>query len=229
MSKKLIRVLIIAFILVIFWFIFQYLQEKNLEEEQLELKPSGAPVVVTVFYEVLCPDSKNFVVKQLTTAYKSLPHLVDISYVPYGKAKTVVNKDGSLDFECQHGPIECEGNIVHACTVEMIPDPTLRLNMIACMIMDNMLPKDSFHRCAKEYDVEEIKSRKIIECTESPHGKELLKVYGEQTSALRPKISFIPTVLLDGSQRNQAAILKNLKQQVCEILTNRGTPPDVCT
>lgn len=31
MSKKLIRVLIIAFILVIFWLIFQYMQEMKLE------------------------------------------------------------------------------------------------------------------------------------------------------------------------------------------------------
>lgn len=186
-------------------------------------------MVVTVFYETLCPDSKNFFVKQLTSTYKKLPHLVDVSYVPYGKAKTIVNKDGSLDFECQHGPIECEGNIVHSCTVEVVTDPTTRLNLVACMITDNMLPKDSFHRCAKEYALDETESRKIIACAESPHGKELLKVYGEQTAALRPRVSFIPTVLLDGSQRNQAAILKNLKQEICEILTNRGNPPDVCT
>ncbi|XP_063702134.1 GILT-like protein 1 [Culicoides brevitarsis] len=229
MSKKLIRVLIIAFILVIFWLIFQYMQEKQFEEEQLDFKPAGAPVVVTVFYEVLCPDSKNFVVKQLSTAYKKLPHLVDIAYVPYGKAITRVTKDGSLEFDCQHGPIECEGNIVHACTVDVIADPTMRINLVACMIADNMLPKDSFHRCAKEFGVHETESTKIIACSESPHGKELLKVYGEQTAALRPKISFIPTVLLDGSQRSQAAILKNLKQEICEVLTNRGTPPEVCT
>lgn len=153
-----------------------------LQEEQLQLKPSGEPVVITVFYETLCPDSKNFVVKQLTNTYKKLPHLVDISYVPFGKAKTIVNKDGSLDFECQHGPIECEGNIVHACTVENIQDPTLRLNLISCMITDNMLPKDAFHRCAREYSVDDTESRKIISCSESPHGKELLKVYGEQVS-----------------------------------------------
>lgn len=194
----------------------------------LDLKPSGAPVVVTIFYEALCPDSKNFIVKQLVHTYEKLPHLVEVTYVPYGKAKTIVNQDGSLSFECQHGHIECEANIVHACVIDVIKEPVTRLNMISCMIKNNMIPKDAFHRCAKEYKIDENDSQKIITCSENPHGKELLKVYGEQTDALRPKVSFIPTVSLDGSLRVQALILKDLMHEVCEVLSNHGPQPDAC-
>lgn len=43
-----------------------------------------------VFYEALCPDSKNFIVKQLEPAFVRAPHLIDIQFVPYGKASVSV-------------------------------------------------------------------------------------------------------------------------------------------
>lgn len=190
------------------------------------MRPSEEPVVVTVYYEALCPDSRNFVVRQLVPTFQKLPHLIDVAYVPYGKATTSENKDGSLSFECQHGPIECEANIIHACVVEILHDAVKKLNMISCMIHDNMIPKDAFDRCAKENSIEDVD--KIKNCYSNPHGAELLKVHGEQTHALRPKVSFIPTITLDGAQRRQADVLKNLKAEVCAVLAGKGPPPDAC-
>lgn len=54
------------------------------------IRPSGAPVLVTVYYEALCPDSKNFILKQLQSTYHKAPELIEIQFVPYGKA--TVNK-----------------------------------------------------------------------------------------------------------------------------------------
>lgn len=45
------------------------------------------PVVISVFYEALCPDSRSFFTKQLLPTFEKLPHLVQINLVPYGKAK----------------------------------------------------------------------------------------------------------------------------------------------
>lgn len=228
-SKKLTtRLLAVLAFLGLVWILLQYYQEKTGFEHELELRPSEAPVVVQVYYEALCPDSKNFIVRQLVPTYQKIPHLVDLMYVPYGKATTKTNADGSLAFECQHGPIECEANIVHACTIEHVHEAAKRLHVIACMIKDNMIPKDAFDKCAKELDIEEVDVQKIRECNESPHGAELLKVYGQQTDALRPKISFIPTVTLDGDQRRQASVLKDLKGEVCAVLAGHGPMPDAC-
>jgi interferon, gamma-inducible protein 30 len=147
--------------------------------------PSGIPVLVMVFYEALCPDSKNFIIRQLVPTFHKASHLIDIQLVPYGKATTSTNSDGSLAFECQHGPIECEANIIHACCLEAIHDAHVRLNMISCMIRDNVLPKDVFYKCGKEnaVDVESIQK-----CFDTPHGAELLKIHGEATNSLRPKV-----------------------------------------
>lgn len=44
-------------------------------------------VPVTVYYESLCPDSKAFIVEQLTPVVRSpLGKYVDLMLVPYGKS-----------------------------------------------------------------------------------------------------------------------------------------------
>lgn len=50
-------------------------------------RSAGAPVIVMVFYEALCPDSKHFIMKQLQYAFYKAPALIDFQLVPYGKAK----------------------------------------------------------------------------------------------------------------------------------------------
>lgn len=57
--------------------------------------------------------------------------------------QTTVNRDGSLAFECQHGPTECDANIYHACSIEAIQEPKVLLDMVACMIKDNVQPKQA--------------------------------------------------------------------------------------
>lgn len=109
-------------------------------------QPSGAPVMIAVYYEALCPDSRFFVTKQLQTTFQRAPSLIAIEYIPYGKATTSTNPDGSLQFECQHGKAECDANIVHACTIEAISDPTIRLEAIACMITNNANALDALNR-----------------------------------------------------------------------------------
>lgn len=64
-------------------------------QDQLEFaKAKGSPVLVSVFYEALCPDSKGFMVNQLVPAYRKIPNLIEIEFFPYGKAKTQTLPDG---------------------------------------------------------------------------------------------------------------------------------------
>lgn len=109
-------------------------------------QPSGAPVMVAVFYEALCPDSRFFISKQLQKTFQRAPSLIAIEYVPYGKATTSTNPDGSLQFECQHGKAECDANIAHACAIEAISDPSVKLDAIECMISNNANAMDALNR-----------------------------------------------------------------------------------
>ncbi|KFB53718.1 AGAP009747-PA-like protein [Anopheles sinensis] len=230
-QKRQLRLIYLVILIIVLVLIYKsFTMPKAAEDGDLAsgdtmLQPSGAPVQVFVFYETLCPDSKNFVLRQLVPAFERAQELMKIEFIPYGKATTRTKADGSLLFDCQHGPIECEGNIIHACVVEAVHDPHKQLAMVACMIRDNLIPRDAFIGCAKQHGVE-IES--IQKCYDSPHGEELLKIHGEATHALRPAVSFIPTVTLDGAQNDQKAILKDLFGSVCQVVAGRGPKPDVC-
>lgn len=46
---------------------------------------------IGVYYEALCPDSRNFILQHLVPSFDKAPNSFDIDFVPYGKAK-VTNK-----------------------------------------------------------------------------------------------------------------------------------------
>ena len=46
-------------------------------------------------------------------------------------------------FQCQHGPTECMGNKVHACSIKHIKDDRILTDYIYCMIEDNYDPKEA--------------------------------------------------------------------------------------
>ena len=54
-----------------------------------------------------------------------------------------------LTFDCQHGPVECEGNIYHACAEAHILSRARAVEMAACMINDNMDPEAAARTCAQ--------------------------------------------------------------------------------
>lgn len=57
-----------------------------------------------------------------------------------------MNQDGSLRFECQHGQVECNANMYHACVIEAIDEPKVLLDVITCMIRDNSKPKEAMQK-----------------------------------------------------------------------------------
>ncbi|CAD7085528.1 unnamed protein product [Hermetia illucens] len=221
------RFLFVIVAVLIIWQVMRFLPQFLFgPPEDLIIRHPGAPVMVMVYYEALCPDSKNFIVKQLQATYRRAPELMEVQFIPYGKASTHVQPDGSLRFECQHGPMECQANIYHACAIEAIEDARARIDVVACMIRDNQAAKEAMQKCTREYKVEN--SELIQKCYESPHGAELLKLHGDATNSLRPRMSFVPTITLDGSQGRQASILKDLFTEVCKVAAGRGPLPDVC-
>lgn len=68
----------------------------------------------------------------------------------------------------------------------------------------------------------------IQNCFESYRGVDLLKVIGESTNSLRPPITFIPTITIDGSQGRQESILKDLLSEVCKAAGDSREVKDIC-
>ncbi|XP_044741637.1 GILT-like protein 2 [Chrysoperla carnea] len=193
--------------------------EKTVERKPIihEVTDDGdvsAPVLITVYYEALCPDSKSFVTKQLLPAYEKGARIMDVDLVPYGKATTKIIDD-RYEFECQHSYEECEANKVHACVIYYIPKTLERIRYVSCMIQSSSKPIQAGHDCAKQLYID---YHPIKHCAQSEKGSELLKKHGDQTQAVRPKITFIPTVTVDNSSdiSSLPALLKDLFGEVCK-------------
>ncbi|XP_068245445.1 gamma-interferon-inducible lysosomal thiol reductase-like isoform X2 [Palaemon carinicauda] len=159
--------------------------------QEVEVNP---PMNVAVYYEALCPDSRHFVMKQLTPAFKKLNDIIDLHLVPYGKASTM-EKNGKFTFECQHGPLECQANMVHACVTNIFKDQTKQLSIVHCMIDKNMQPLVAGQKCVENHKE---KWADVENCINSDHGANILKHMGDMTHSLKPKASFIPTITIDG-------------------------------
>ncbi|BES89978.1 gamma-interferon inducible lysosomal thiol reductase [Nesidiocoris tenuis] len=182
-------------------------------------------VYVDVYYESLCPDSRSFFMNELLPTVHKLGDVLFVNLVPYGRAETII-KGEDIEFICQHGPKECLGNKFHACIIQNTKSNNqLSVNVTGCLFEDYFQPQAE--RCCKKFGVpwEDVKS-----CVYGSEGTQLLKVHGDLTNRLLP-IDFIPTVALNqvtGSKNYQAAILKNLANEVCRILERSSINLSAC-
>ncbi|KAG0720505.1 Gamma-interferon-inducible lysosomal thiol reductase [Chionoecetes opilio] len=229
-GRLLIRFIILVLIVVLGWKIWEYTDLPSPEappgyqghgKEAMDAA-SPPPLQVVVYYEALCPDSRYFILKQLKPAYDKLHDIITVSFVPYGKAQTV-EKDGKCTFTCQHGPVECRANMVHACVTSVFREEAKQLDIVSCMIDKNEQPMKAGLKCVERFG-EAWDS--VERCVESEKGGSIMKHMGDMTHSLRPKVSFIPTVEIDGSLSEQSHIQQDLHKVLCRRY--RGPTPPSC-
>merc|ERR1711911_205113 len=92
-------------------------------------------VLMNVYYESLCPDSLQFLVNQLGPQYESLSSIMDVRLIPFGKARFRARKDAGYTFDCQHGPRECQGNMMHPFESRSQLSNVLLLQCIIILVM----------------------------------------------------------------------------------------------
>ena len=97
-------------------------RQKSFKEIQKQRIKNGDELVkINVYYESLCPDSKNFITQQLGPVYQKFKKYLRVELRPYGNANTTwqawrdpKKEGGRWGFECQHEKSECIGNLLHA-------------------------------------------------------------------------------------------------------------------
>jgi interferon gamma-inducible protein 30 len=183
-------------------------------------------ISVDVYYEALCPDSRQFIVHQLNPSWDSLHEIMDLSLIPYGKASSKKTGDGSYEFECQHGPPECEANKFHACVVKQYHNK-ISVPVISCLMEHNRDTRGSLQKCTKNFP--SVNPQEIVECADGEEGNKLLYLFGELTHDLSPAVYFIPTIEIEKGQSRFKNALKDLKKQVCEEYQQKfGSPFKNC-
>ncbi|XP_026732252.1 gamma-interferon-inducible lysosomal thiol reductase-like [Trichoplusia ni] len=175
-------------------------------------------VEIKVYYETLCPFSMLFFTSQLKPAVARLGSHLDVHLIPYGHAKTNAVHD-TYKFDCQHGQPECFGNLIQACAIDVLNDTTRAVNFNTCLMRSFYRSTDYQYLVSVFYwcgYIEKVNVRKMKKCLNSKRGPILLKEYGDETTALQ--LSYVPYVLINGSEDYQDQASSDLIGTVCRML-----------
>ena len=96
-----------------------------------------AEVSIKIYYESLCPYSRQYIIDQLYPTYNSdLGKYLAVELFPIALHYTP-DGDGGWNFECQHGNNECIGNQYQVCLIEQIQEKSVQIAALNCILDDS--------------------------------------------------------------------------------------------
>ncbi|XP_058796077.1 GILT-like protein 1 [Phymastichus coffea] len=192
----------------------------------------NAVVNVDIYYESLCPDSIYFITKELAPVYDELKSFMRVNLVPFGKASWVLgDRRRPTEFQCQHGPSECYGNKAQACALYAIQQSTTgeqqqhqSVKVVNC-IMSSRYPARATAQCAQDNGLSQQSLDVLKNCMRGDLGDQLLINMGERTKAFESRISFVPSIAINGVKNPSA--FRNFARVVCNEIP-QDQRPEVC-
>nr|XP_027205503.1 gamma-interferon-inducible lysosomal thiol reductase-like [Dermatophagoides pteronyssinus] len=186
---------------------------------------------ISLYYETLCPDSRNFFRNQLYPTYEKLNRYMDVELVPFGNANVSYPRhDNKPVFRCQHGPKECYGNRVQSCTIEMLKNTDLSIRFVHCMFdqKDWLETSQTSRRCAEQMQLD---WPKISSCADGSEGERLLIANSLKTFNLNPEHTYVPWIVIDKNHtaQMQTNAETNLLGYLCEHNFNHEPQIDQCS
>ncbi|GAB0100420.1 GILT [Sergentomyia squamirostris] len=182
-----------------------------------KLSSCEARVHVTVYYESLCRDSINFITNQLYPNVQDpgLRDYIDVLFVPFGKSSSSNNGE-TVEFECQHGVPECEGNRLQSCVLNLLEGKQPeQVNFVACQM--NLRAESTGRVCATSSDVD---WNAVQQCYNTGLGTELQLDAEKVTNTILPKTNFVPTIVYNHvfDRTLHQRSLSDFRGTVCEVL-----------
>ncbi|CAJ0959663.1 unnamed protein product, partial [Mesorhabditis belari] len=176
--------------------------------------PIGNTVKLDVYMEAQCPDTSRFVHKQLMKAWEKLgtSGRVEWTIIPFGKARCT-EKGGDFECQCQHGSNECILNQLMNCVIEKTVYPEKFIPIVNCIQGERNL-ESATDKCLTEK--EGLDQKLMKECASGSKGRRLLALAGARTVALRPPLTFVPWIVIDGERVADA--LYDLTDNLCKKL-----------
>jgi len=214
MTRKLLFVSILAFILCL-----QF--HPSLTKISSSKKGQEDLLTIQVYYESLCPDSKNFIVQQLYPTYQKLGKYLRIDFKPFGNAEFKPDGTGGWTFTCQHGNNECIGNLYQACLLDglngwMPSDNRIQVEAVNCIMSDDN-PHLATEKCMENLMINQPSYELVDFCHSTNPGENLLHNYGVETAQLNPQHYFIPWITFDNvwNKNEFEAALADLESFLC--------------
>ncbi|NXY20514.1 GILT reductase, partial [Atrichornis clamosus] len=208
--------------------------------------PAAAPVELSLYYESLCPACREFLVLELFPTWLLLPaEMLNITLVPYGNAQER-NVSGKWNFQCQHGPEECLGNMIEACLMHEAKNFSTYFPVIFCLesgssVTQNLdavrpcprlscpflgdipvpltVPCVPFARQCLQIYAPELDRGRIAACVQGDTGVALMHRNAQLTEALDPPHQYVPWIVVNGKHTDelQAQAEASLLGLVCHL------------
>ena len=182
-------------------------------------------VQVALYYEAQCPGCRQTITTSFAHAYgkSGFLDMADITFVPYGNAsETGPDSNGDYSYTCQHGPTECQYNLIESCGLNLIENPMDQFNFINC-IENNDDSRSStdydsvLDKCANQADVAS-QTAAITSCYKGSMGNGYEHAMATKTNALNPAHTYVPYVTGKNgvhSDTIQDAVQRSLFLYVC--------------
>ncbi|KAF2896205.1 hypothetical protein ILUMI_09964 [Ignelater luminosus] len=187
---------------------------------------SGDGLMVTLFYESLCPGCQEFITKQLYPAYPKLEAYITLDLVPYGNIQRTY-QNGTWEFECQHGPKECTINKLEACGLAKSEDMGHKLEFVYCVesSAENQADVNTIAKCASKIGLPD---SEILQCALGQEGNTLLGLLGDKQNLIAPNHKYVPWLEFNYKHDEKTCedALTNFLKTVCTLLNDK---PDVCS
>jgi len=178
-------------------------------------------VKLEIHYETLCPYCSELIGTSLQPIWKDpdFSERIEISMFPAGNVLAVPIKEVSDGFrffhpelenqgfghvfQCQHGEQECLGNMVQACVIKLLENPSDYLPFLFCMespSQESSVEKTAFE-CLKE---SKISPDEILNCTQSPSANSMMFAISNYSNSLTPQRQYVPWVTINGDHQEEA-------------------------
>uniref|UniRef100_A0A4Y0BHE0 Gamma-interferon-inducible lysosomal thiol reductase n=1 Tax=Anopheles funestus TaxID=62324 RepID=A0A4Y0BHE0_ANOFN len=145
---------------------------------------------VTIYYEALCSDSMVFFTHQLYPCWLRHENEMKLRLVPFGKAWVEEQPNEPPKFHCQHGPQECQLNVLHGCILNKMPLKKA-FPVVACL-MKNF--NTNFDQCIEEHASYK---NAVVKCSQGQLGVNLFKKFANETDNVHRPLPFVPSIVGD--------------------------------
>merc|ERR1712107_145182 len=155
----------------------------------------AAEVDITIYYEVLCPDSIYYQVTQVKPAWEKFGDQIRFEFKPFGIANFTMGPEGSWVFACQHGPDECYGNMMHACITKLVSDESSLVPLLNCVMAGSPASLTQVEFCNDDIETK-LDMTELYQCI-NLDGPDLLHEVGVETFNLQPRLTSVPWTLFN--------------------------------
>jgi len=206
--------------------------------------PEAEPVVkdtakVEIYYETQCPACLQLLNVSLREAFedKALSKRTEFNLYPFGNALMLSPDDVSEGyhfwhedasdntiFMCQHGDEECLGNMIQACTIDLLHEPSKYVPYTLCMASYgfNAGIEKSSYECGEELDID---MDAVKACAQSRTGDKLMVEIGKTSDSPDLQRDHVPFVMINGVH-HPAADEGELITSICKSISD--PLPKIC-